>query len=88
MGASQAFSLYFWSRYQRILKNLSEKEVSAVQSDLTVSKDVVLKNILKYSHKYLLFEVIQGIEIFRILYACVGGKSSPGLPRGRREFYH
>ena len=62
--------------------------VTAVQSDLIVSKDMVMKNILKYSDKYLTVEVIQGIKIFQIRYAYVGGESNPGLPRGRREFYH
>ena len=32
-----------------------------------------MKDILKYSYKYPTFEVIQGIRIFQILYACVGG---------------
>ena len=41
-----------------------------------------MKNILKYSDKYLTVEVIQGIKIFQIRYACVGGESNPGLPRG------
>ena len=65
-----------------------KKEVSAVQSDLIVSKNVVMKDILKYSHKYLTFKVIQGIKIFQVLHAGVSGESNPGLPGGRREFYH
>ena len=38
-----------------------------------------MKDILKYSHKYLTFEVIQKIKKFQILYTCVGGESKPGL---------
>ena len=71
-----------------ILLKSSEEVVTAVQSDLIVSKDMVMKNILKYSDKYLTVEVIQGIKIFQIRYACVGGEAKAGLPRGRREFYH
>ena len=37
-----------------------------------------MKDILKYSYKYLTFEVIQGIRIFQILYACVGGGGGGG----------
>ena len=88
MGVSQAFSILLLF-LEQILKDSLEplkKEVSAVQSDLIVSKNVVMKDILKYSHKYLTFEAIQGL--FQIVYACVGGESNPGLPRGRREFYH
>ena len=51
--------------------------VTAVQSNLIVSKDMVMKNILKYSDKYLTVEVIQGIKIFQIRYACVGGNRTP-----------
>ena len=90
MGVSQAFSVFLLF-LEQILKDSLEplkKEVSAVQSDLIVSKNVVMKNILKYSHKYLTLEAIQGIKIFQILHACVGGESNTGLPRGRREFYH
>ena len=90
MGVSQAFSVFLLF-LEQILKDSLEplkKEVSAVQSDLIVSKNVVMKNILKYSHKYLTLEAIKGIKIFQILHACVGGESNPGLPRGRRVFYH
>ena len=88
MGVSQAFSIFLLF-LEQILKDSLEplkKEVSAVQADLIVSKNVVMKDILKYSHKYLTSEVIQGIRIFQILYACVGGESNSGLPGGRREF--
>ena len=90
MGVFQAFSifLYFLRQISKDSLEFIKKEVSAVQSDLIVSKNVVMKDVLKYSHKYLTFEVIQGIKIFQILYACVGGESNPGLPGGRREFYH
>ena len=90
MGPSQAFSIFplLFRRYQRIPCNLSEEVVTAVQSNLIVSKDMVMKNILKYSNKYLTVEVIQGIKIFQIRSTFVGGESNPGLPRGRREFYH
>ena len=47
-----------------------------------------MKNILKYSHKYLTFEVTEGIRIFPNLYVCVGVESIPGLLRGRRQLYH
>ena len=89
MGVFQAFSifLYFLQQISKDSLEFIKKEVSAVQSDLIVSKNVVMKDVLKYSHKYLTFEVIQGIKIFQILYACVGGESNPGLPGGRREFY-
>ena len=90
MGVSHAFSIFllFWEKISKDSLEFIKKEVSTVQSDLIVSKNVVMKDILKYSHKYLTFEVIQGIKIFQILYACVSGESNPGLPRGRREFYH
>ena len=90
MGVFQAFSifLYFLQQISKDSLEFIKKEVSAVQSDLIVSKNVVMKDVLKYSHKYLTFEVIQGIKIFQILYACIGGESNPGLPGGRREFYH
>ena len=90
MGVSQAFSIFllFWEKISKDSLEFIKKEVSTVQSDLIVSKNVVMKDILKYSHKYLTFEVIQGIKIFQILSACVSGESNPGLPGGRREFYH
>ena len=90
MGVSQAFSIFllFLQQISKDSLEFIKKEVSAVQSDLIVSKNVVMKHILKYSHKYLTFEVIQGIKIFQILNACVSGESNPGLPRGKREFYH
>ena len=81
MGVSQAFSIFplFLQQISKDSLKFIKKEVSAVQSDLIVSKDVVMKDILKYSHKYLTFEVIQGIKKFQILYTCVGGESKPGL---------
>ena len=90
MGVSQAFSIFllFLEQISKDSLEFIKKEVSAVQSDLIVSKNVVMKDVLKYSHKYLTFEVIQGIKIFQILYACVSGESNPGLPRGRRDLYH
>ena len=90
MGSSQAFSIFpLFS--EKISKDSLEfirrsGHSCSVQSDF--SEDMVMKNILKYSDKYLTVEVIQGIKIFQIRYACVGGESNPGLPRGRREFYH
>ena len=91
MGVSQAFSIFLLF-LEQILKDSLEfikKEVSTVQSHLIVSKNVIMKDILKYSHKYLTFEAIQGIRLFQIVYACLSGReSNAGLPRGRREFYH
>ena len=88
MGVSQAFSIFllFLQQISKDSLEFIKKEVSTVQSDLIVSKNVVMKDVLKYSHKYLTFEVIQGIKIFQILYAGVSGESNPGLPGGRREF--
>ena len=77
MGVSQAFSIFLLF-LEQILKDCLEplkKEVSAVQSDLIVSKNVVMKDILKYSHKYLTSEVIQGIRIFQIL--ALAGNRTP-----------
>ena len=65
MGVFQAFSifLYFLQQISKDSLEFIKKEVSAVQSDLIVSKNVVMRDVLKYSHKYLTFEVIQGIKI-------------------------
>ena len=67
MGVSQAFFIFplFLQQISKDSLKFIKKEVSAVQSDLIVSKDVVMKDILKYSYKYLTFEVIQGIRIFQ-----------------------
>ena len=90
MGPSQAFSI-FPLFFEKISKDSLEftrgsGHSCSVQSDCL--KDMVMKNILKYSDKYLTVEVIKGKKLFQIRYACVGGESNPGLPRGRREFYH
>ena len=90
IGVSQVFSIFllFLEQISKGSLEFIKKVVSTVQSHLIVSKNVIMKDILKYSHKYLTFEVIQGIKIFQIVYACVSGESNPGLPGGRREFYH
>ena len=51
--------------------------VTAVQSDLIVSKDMVMKNILKHSDKYLTVEVIQGIKIFQFFTLALAGNRTP-----------
>ena len=86
MGVSQAFSIFllFLEQISKGSLEFIKKEVSTVQSHLKFSKNVIMKDILKYSHKYLTFEAIQGIKVFQILYACVSGESKPGLPRGRQ----
>ena len=79
MGVSQAFSIFLLF-LEQILKDCLEplkKEVSAVQSDLIVSKNVVMKDILKYSHKYLTSEVIQGIRIFQFFTLALAGNRTP-----------
>ena len=63
MGVSQAFSIFllFLEQISKGSLEFIKKEVSTVQSHLIVSKNVIMKDILKYSHKYLTFEAIQGI---------------------------
>ena len=69
MGASQAFSIFllFLEEISKGSLEFIKKEVSTVQSHLIVSKNVIIKDILKYSHKYLTFEAIQGIRLFQIV---------------------
>ena len=90
MGPSQAFSilpLFFDKISKDSLEFIRRSGHScSVRSDCF--KGYVMENILKYSDKYLTVEVIQGIKIFQIRYACVGGESNPGPPRGMREFFH
>ena len=90
MGPSQAFSIFplFFEKISKDSLEFTRRSghSCSVQSDCL--KDMVMKNILKYSDKYLTVEVIQGKKLFKIRYACVGGESNPGLSRGRREFYH
>ena len=82
------FPFIFWEDikgFSRIYKKKWSQQFSPIW---LFSKDMVMKNILKYSDKYLTVEVIQGKKLFQIRYSCVGGESNPGPSRGRREFYH
>ena len=90
MGASQAFSIFllFSEQVSKDSLEFIRNRGFSFSVRSYCFKGCVMKDIMKYSHKYLTFEAIQGIRIFQIVYACVGGESNPGLPGGRRELYH
>ena len=90
MGPSQAFSIF--PLFSDKISNDSLEFIRRSGYSCSVRSDSFkgygYEKYLKYSDKYLTVEVVQGIKLFQIRYACVGGESNPGLPRGRREFYH
>ena len=81
MGASQAFSIFplFSEQVSKDSLEFIRNRGFSCSVRSHCFKGCVMKDIMKYSHKYLTFEVIQGIRIFQILYACVGGGGGGGI---------